>query len=390
MRWYSMFTNNKFVKKGKHTEGSSEILIKNLETFKICAIKIQNKITFNYNKESKYTCEKDNLNIYFVDYKLIEIIKINDEKIYRTKIDLSKNSIIDTLGDHLFLIAQLKNEENNYTRLLKISKNKFINEINNILKQKIEINNCIELIEYKYINFDEKYSIYSNDIKQLFYEMYFTDVDVYNIDYYDLSKNLSELSNKNKKVFDKFMEWYEENRDKSNDHVKILVGKDKGKKIIDFNLKELKKYIKTNPIIKKDILLSQNKAEITTIFFETINEVKMELINYEKPKNIPTLKQSNHKEIKMGLINYEKPKNIPTLKQSNHKEGWVQDLPCYSCGIKCYAPIWNKTYYALCKMCFNGCPDIDDKKLKNLLGFSKLPDYKEKVNKTELNLEFID
>ena len=64
------------------------------------------------------------------------------------------------------------------------------------------------------------------------------------------------------------MEWYEENRDKSNDHVKIIIGKDKGKKIIDFNLKELKLYIKTNPIINKELLIVQNKAEITRVFFE--------------------------------------------------------------------------------------------------------------------------
>jgi hypothetical protein len=251
-----MFINNNFVKKGKNMEGYSEILVKNKE--QIFKMQIKDKITFNYNKESKYNCKKDNLNIYFVDCKLIEIIKINNEEIYRTKIDLSKNSIIDTLGDHLFLITDMKNNENDYLKLLKIPKKKFINEINKMLSQKIEIDNCIELIEYKYFNFDAKYSIHSDDIIRLFYKM--CSIESNELDFYHLSEKLSELSNKNNKVFEKFMEWYEENRDKSNDHIKISIGKDKGKKLIDFHLKDIKLYIKKNAVIKEELLLGQNKA----------------------------------------------------------------------------------------------------------------------------------
>lgn len=363
MRWYSMFKNNDLINKGEHIDGYSEIIVINNKE-KLFDIQIKDKITFNFNKDSKYICKKDNFNIYFVDYNLIEIIKINNEEIYRTKLDLKKNSIIDTLGDHLFLISQLKNDENDYILLSKISKKKFINEINNIFKQKLEIDNYIP-IEYKYFDFDAKYSKYNGDIKTLFYKMHSKEAG--KLDLYDLSEKLSNISNKNEKIFEKFMEWFEDNRDKSNDHTKILNGKDKGKNIINFNLKELKNYTKTNAVVNKDILLTQNKSEITKIYFQdNFYDIGIQK-NYNKQKN-----------------------NIPTLKQSNHKEGWVQDLPCYSCGIKCYAPIWNKTYYALCKMCFNGCPDIDDKKLKDLLGFSELPNYKEKFNKTKPNLDFID
>jgi hypothetical protein len=262
MRWYSMFKNNDLINKEKHTEGYSEVLVKNKET--IFNIQIEDKITFNFNKESKYIRKKDNLNIYFVDYNLIEIMKINNEERYRTKLDFSKNSIIDTLGDHLFIVSQSKNKENDYIQLTKISKKNFFYEMNNIFKQKLEMDNYIP-IEYKYFDFDAKYSIHSNNIKLLFYKM--CSIKSNELDFYDLSKKLSKFCNKSNKVYEKFMEWYEENRDKSNDHVKILIGNDKGKRIIDLNLKELKNYTIKNAVLEKEILLNQNKAEINQIYF---------------------------------------------------------------------------------------------------------------------------
>ena len=63
------------------------------------------------------------------------------------------------------------------------------------------------------------------------------------------------------------MEFYEKHRNKSNDHHQILVGKDKGTKIIDLNLKEAKIYLQKNPVFDKNLLLEQNKNEIRRIFF---------------------------------------------------------------------------------------------------------------------------
>lgn len=262
IKWYKMFKKNKLINKGEHSENYSRIYI--TKKTNIYQIIIDNEITFNYNKDSKYIKNKSNLNIYFVNKDLIEIIKVDNREIYRTKLQFSRNSILDTLGDHLFLIKENNDKDEDYTKLRLINKEDFINEINIMFNQKLVNDDNIE-IKYKLFDFDSIYKIYNDEITIMFYKM--CSIFPENLDFYYLAEQLSQKTNKNEKVFNKFIEWYEKYRDKSNDNHPILHGKYKGKRLIDIPLKEIKLMKPT--VNNNDTLMNQNKNEIINIFYNS-------------------------------------------------------------------------------------------------------------------------
>jgi hypothetical protein len=241
MRWYLMFN-----KEGQHSKDYAEI-------------KIGDKIiTINYNDKSNYKLKEGSLNIYYVDHKLINIIKHNRREKYRTLLNFNKGDIINTLDNHLFKVEDKKYD---YTMLQLIDLNDFLEEIginNNRLENDLEL-------DYNYFDFDNEYSIFNDDTKFFFYKINFKNPN--RINFYKESKILSDYSNKNRKALAKFMEFYEKHRNKSNDHHQILFGKDKGTKVIDLNLKDTRIYLQKNPVFNKDVLLKQNKNEIRSIFF---------------------------------------------------------------------------------------------------------------------------
>ena len=243
MRWYSMFK-----KEGQHSKEYAQIKVKD---------KI---VTINYNENSFYEPKEGNLNIYYVDHNLINIIKYKNKYIYRTLLHFNKGDIIDTLDNHLFRVE----DKNHGYSLLKVIK--IVNFLTELGIENNKLDRDVEL-EYNSFDFDEEYSTIDNDSKLIFYKINFIHPD--ELDFYFVSKKLSESSNKNRKVFDKFMKFYEKHRNKSNDHIQILVGKDKGTKVIDLNLKEAKIYLReNNKVANDDALIYQNKNEIRSIFFK--------------------------------------------------------------------------------------------------------------------------
>jgi hypothetical protein len=257
MRWYLPFRKNNIVSKGKNSINYGEIIIK--DDSKIYDINF-NKIIINYNKDSKYECNTTNLNIYYVNSDLIEIMKIDNQNIFRTKLKFLKNSIIDTQDKNLFFIDY---EEQDYTNLKLIKKDDFLKKIGLICKQKIEIKNIIE-IEYALFDFDMEYGNFNDNIKTLFRQLH--SINPEDLDFYDTAERFGKIAKKNKKVLEKLINWYDENRDPSNDHIKILSGNNKGKKISELNLKEIKIYLQTNVVNNKKTLLEQNRFEFIRRF----------------------------------------------------------------------------------------------------------------------------
>ena len=224
-------------------------------------IKIKDKIvTINYNEKSNYEPKESNINIYYVDHNLIDIIKYKNKYIYRTLLHFNKGDIIDTLDNHIFRVE----DKNHGYSLLKVIK--IVNFLTELGIENNKLDRDVKL-EYNSFDFDEEYSTLDNDSKLIFYKINFIHPD--DLDFYVVSKKLSDSSNKNRKVFDKFIEFYEKHRNKENDHIQILVGKDKGIKVIDLNLKEAKTYLReNNKVANGDALLNQNKNEIRSIFFK--------------------------------------------------------------------------------------------------------------------------
>jgi len=243
MKWYSIFN-----KEGFHSKEYAEIKI------------VDKIITINYNEKCIYKLKEHNINIYYLDYNLIDCIKYNNKDIYRTLLNFNRGDIIDTLDYYLF---KVEDKYLDYTILKIIKIENFLEELG--IKNSRLDRYDLEL-EYNYLDFDEEYAMFNNHINFLFFNINF--INPGKIDFYYVSKKLSYQTDKNKKVFNKFMEFYEKHRNKSNDHIKILVGKDKGTKLIDLNLKETKIYLQKNPVLNKNILLEQNKNEILNIYFK--------------------------------------------------------------------------------------------------------------------------